>query len=62
MHALAGEHVRTDQIEQRLEQRRATAHLVGERRQAQLDGWCRERFLARQGCVGRQTERISKPV
>jgi hypothetical protein len=37
MHALAGEHVCTDQIEQRLEQRRATAHLVGERRQAQLD-------------------------
>src|SRR5215468_3101832 len=36
-HALAGEHVRTDQIEQRLEQRRAPAHLVGERRQAQLD-------------------------
>ena len=37
MHALACEHVRTDQIVQRPQQRRATAYLVGERRQAQLD-------------------------
>jgi hypothetical protein len=35
--ALAGEHVRTDQIVQRPKRRRATAQLVGERRQAQLD-------------------------
>ena len=37
MHALAGEHVRTDQVVQRPQQRSTTAHLVGEHRQAQLD-------------------------
>jgi len=37
MHALGGKHVRTDQIVQRPQQRSAAAHLIGERRQAQLD-------------------------